>query len=210
MVENRNRLLDHAQTRREVLAAGLGLSLGSTLGSIAPLATAAAATPLAPTPECADDHADTTQAQTEGPFFTPRSPERSSLIEPGISGARLVLSGLVLSTSCRPVARALLDFWHADADGAYDNAGYRLRGHQFTDAEGLYQLETIVPGAYAWRTRHIHVKVQAPGRPVLTTQLYFPGERRNAADTLFRPDLLIRISGADAAVGRFDFVLNIG
>src|SRR5688572_530651 len=35
---------------------------------------------LAATPECADDD-DVTPAQTEGPYFTPNSPERSSLIE---------------------------------------------------------------------------------------------------------------------------------
>ncbi len=47
---------------------------------------------------------------------------------------------------------------------------------QFADASGRFSLETIVPGAYGGRTRHIHVKVQAPDSPVLTTQLYFPGE----------------------------------
>ncbi|HUN67704.1 MAG TPA: hypothetical protein VMU46_02825 [Burkholderiales bacterium] len=35
---------------------------------------------------------------------------------------------MVFSAECRPLANVSLDFWHADAQGAYDNAGYRYRG----------------------------------------------------------------------------------
>jgi protocatechuate 3,4-dioxygenase beta subunit len=164
---------------------------------------------VAPTPECGDDD-DPTPRQMEGPFFKPRTPQRISLLEPGINGTRLVLTGFVLSTACRPVAGALLDFWQADDHGDYDNQGYRLRGHQFSDGNGRYRLETIVPGLYPGRTRHIHVKVQAPNRPVLTTQVYFPGETQNEDDFLFRPDLLMRVRNTGGVrEGRFDFVLNI-
>ena len=110
-----------------------------------------------------------TLEQTEGPYFKPDSPLRASLLEPGMAGTKIVVTGMVLSTSCQPVARALLDVWHADDRGGYDNAGFRLRGHQFTDDQGRYRLETIVPGVYVGRTRHFHVKVQAPNRPGLTT-----------------------------------------
>jgi protocatechuate 3,4-dioxygenase beta subunit len=172
--------------------------------------TQAAAQTLPPTPACDDGDDDPTPAQTEGPYFKRSSPERASLLEPGMGGAKLVISGLALSTDCRPIARALLDFWQADDKGAYDNAGFRLRGHLFTDEAGRYRLETIVPGLYPGRTRHIHVKVQAPNRPVLTTQLYFPGEARNAGDGIFNPKLLMQVQ--DAAGGKqatFDFVLNL-
>jgi protocatechuate 3,4-dioxygenase beta subunit len=164
---------------------------------------------LAPTPSCGADSAPTL-AQTEGPFFTPKSPERQSLVEPGMKGQVLELSGLVLTRSCKPVARALVDFWQADAAGVYDNQGFRLRGHQFTNSEGRYRLRTIVPARYPGRTPHIHVKVQAANRPVLTTQLYFPGESGNTSDRIFRPELLMRIVQAgDVRQGRFDFVLDI-
>lgn len=164
---------------------------------------------LPPTPACGADSAPTL-AQTEGPFYTPDTPKRQSLLEPGMKGDVLELSGLVLTRSCKPVAGALADFWQADADGAYDNRGFRLRGHQFTDGEGRYRLRTIMPARYTGRTAHIHVKVQAPNRPVLTTQLYFPGEPGNARDRLFRPELLMRLGEAGAArAGRFDFVLDI-
>ncbi len=165
---------------------------------------------LALTPACGDDDGPT-PAQTEGPFFTPSSPERSSLIESGMGGTRLVVEGSVLSRGCRPLARALVDFWQADNNGDYDNRGFRLRGHQFTDANGRYRLETILPGLYTGRTRHIHVKVQAPGQSVLTTQLYFPGASGNQRDGIFNQALLLEDyrDAAGGKSGRFDFVLNV-
>lgn len=94
-----------------------------------------------------------------------------------MKGTPLVLTGQVLDTKCQPVGGALLDWWHADDDGNYDNDGYKLRGHQYADKQGHFRLETIVPGLYPGRTRHFHVKVKGPGKAVLTTQLYFPGSR---------------------------------
>jgi protocatechuate 3,4-dioxygenase beta subunit len=102
----------------------------------------------------------------------------------------------------------VLDFWHADTSGEYDNSGFRLRGHQFTDDQGRYRLETIVPGVYPGRTRHIHVKVHAPGTPILTSQLFFPGEVRNRSDWLFRRDLLVAvIDSSETMRARFDFIV---
>lgn len=177
----------------------------------APTAISEGQTTLAPTPACDDDDDDPTIAQTEGPFYTPNNPERTSFLEDGITGSLLVVSGQVLSTDCTPIAGALVDFWHCDGAGVYDNDGFKLRGHQFADADGRYTLETILPGTYPGRTRHIHVKVQAPNQPVLTTQLYFPNEPDNATDGIFHPDLVMAITDeADRKLGAFDFVLTVG
>ena len=159
-------------------------------------------------PECSAP-ASVTPPMTEGPFFKPNSPERASLLEPGITGTTLKLTGYVLTQDCQPVAGALVDFWQADREGQYDNNGYKLRGHQFTDEAGRYQLETIMPGLYPGRTEHIHVKVQAPNGPILTTQLFFPNEARNAEDSLFRPDLLLTMHDSGTAkAAAFDFVIR--
>lgn len=159
-----------------------------------------------PTPACGED--GVTPAQTPGPYFKPQSPLRTSLLEPGMPGTKIVVEGTVLTTDCKPVPRALLDFWQADARGDYDNNGYRLRGHQFTDDAGYYRLESIVPGIYPGRTRHFHVNVQAPGRRVLTTQLYFPDEPLNQRDGIFDRDLVMKVRDAEGAkVARFVFVL---
>jgi protocatechuate 3,4-dioxygenase beta subunit len=148
-------------------------------------------------------------AVTQGPYFKAGSPEKTSLIEAGMPGTKLVLSGFVFTTDCKPVAHAELDFWQADANGQYDNSGYTLRGHQFTDSAGHYQLTTIVPGLYTGRTEHIHVKMQAPGRPVLTTQLFFPGVAQNQSDGIFNSSLLMSITNnSDGETAVFNFVIS--
>jgi protocatechuate 3,4-dioxygenase beta subunit len=145
-----------------------------------------------------------TPRQTEGPFFTPSSPLRASLLEGG-EKTRFLLAGQVLSPDCKPVANALVDLWHCDEQGAYDNQGFRYRGHQFTDADGRYRFETIVPALYPGRTRHFHVKVQPRGGRLLTTQLYWPGEPANRRDGIWRPELEMNASKDG---GAFDFVVG--
>ena len=171
--------------------------------------SAAEAGVLQATPPCDDGDDDLTEAQTEGPYYTPNTPRRSNLVTAGLRGIPLLVTGDVVDTQCRPVRGALLDFWQADAAGEYDNQGYRLRGHQFADARGRYALRTILPGLYPGRTRHIHVKVQRPHGKILTTQLYFPGEPRNRTDNIFDSSLVmdIRRVGNGRRAG-FRFVLT--
>jgi protocatechuate 3,4-dioxygenase beta subunit len=207
--------IDIDLVRRRLLraiVAAPALTLIGCRGAAEAVAQAVPTTPtaLTPTPACDDGDDDPTPAQTEGPYFTSNSPQRSSLVEPGMAGTLLTLTGRVLSTGCQPIAQAKLDFWQADDAGAYDTAGYRLRGHQFTDESGRFTLQTIVPGLYPGRTRHIHVKAQAPNRPVLTTQLYFPGEARNQSDGIYSAVLEMNIQDAGGSrAGTFDFVLSI-
>jgi protocatechuate 3,4-dioxygenase beta subunit len=167
---------------------------------------------LQATPEC---HDEPTEAQIEGPFYTPRSPERAELIESNARGRVVELSGFVLTRGCQPVPRVLVDLWHADDLGDYDNRGYRYRGHIITDSKGQYRFRTNLPGLYPGRTRHFHLKVLSVGRQLLTTQLYFPNEAGNLRDDFFRPDLVMRTADAGrGAAGqemaaRFDIVLNL-
>ena len=199
--------LERTLTRRQLLELGLALPpLAAIAGTdlFAPQA-------LAATPELLDADDDPTPALTEGPYFTPSSPKRKSIVAAGAPGTRLTLTGRVLTTTGRPVANALVDWWQADARGAYDNSGFRFRGHQFTDARGRYSLFTVVPGLYPGRTKHIHVKVQAPRKAVLTTQLFFPGVAGNRSDGIFTSECLISgwklVNGR--LIGRFDFVLDL-
>lgn len=191
-------------TRRDLL---LQAAMFSALPGLGYAQTRGLTPPLEPTPACASGP---TPAQTEGPYYTPLSPKRANLLEPDMSGIRLRLGGYVLDRRCQPVADAMVDLWQADAQGRYDNDGYRLRGHLFTDVQGRWQVETILPGAYPGRTRHIHVKVQAPQRPVLTTQLYFPDEPGNERDRMFTRALLVSRAGDEAGqIARYDFVLDM-
>lgn len=151
-----------------------------------------------------------TPALTEGPYFMSGSPERNSLLEAGVGGTKLTLTGYVLTADCQPVANARLEFWQADANGVYDNAGYTLRGHQFTDETGKYTLETVIPGLYTGRTEHIHVKVQAPNGPVLTTQLFFPDVAQNQSDRIFDPALVLSLTPVDdGQAAEFNFIISL-
>ena len=191
-------------TRRRALRTLVQAGLAAQLARPWP----ATAQTLPPTPAC-DAAAQPTDAQTEGPYFKRSSPLRQSVLQEDLIGERLLLGGRVFDTHCQPVANALLDFWQADGSGAYDNRTFRLRGHQFSDASGAFRLETVVPGLYTGRTRHIHVKVQAPGGRVLTTQLYFPGEAGNRGDGIFSPALVVALQrDARGARAAFDFVLE--
>jgi protocatechuate 3,4-dioxygenase beta subunit len=182
-------------------------------GSATPtVAAAATGSPTAATPtstQCRPG-GPLTPAQTEGPYYKAGAPERASLLEPGQTGTRLVISGRVLTAACEPVAGARIDVWQTDAAGQYDNAGFRMRGVLRSGADGSYRLETVVPGEYPGRTQHIHVKVQAPGGPELTTQLYLPDSARNASDGIFDATLLLRQlqRGPDGVSTRFDFVIR--
>jgi len=148
---------------------------------------------------------------TEGPYYKKDSPERKSVAAGGTYGERLVLEGRVLDRKGNPIAGAWIDFWHADGRGEYDNAGYNLRGHQYTDETGHYRLETVTPSEYSARTPHIHVKLQAsPQSPVVTTQLFFPDVERNRTDPVYDPALVMDVSdGTEGKQARFDFVLDV-
>jgi protocatechuate 3,4-dioxygenase beta subunit len=197
-------LADRATRRRFLVTTGT-LAAGVGLAGL----DGALAQELEATPACHDGDEPTVR-QTEGPFFKPRSPQRADLREPGMSGRVVELAGFVLTRRCKPVAGALVDLWHADDRGDYDNAGFRYRGHQFTDASGAFRFRTISPAVYPGRTRHYHVKVQNRGGRVLTTQLYFPDEPGNLRDGLFRRELLMRVADAnDGLAARFDFVLDL-
>ena len=88
---------------------------------------------------------------------------------------------------CIPMEGALVDLWHADAEGVYsgypgqlgglDTSGQTfLRGIQPTDGDGVAQFDTIYPGWYPGRTVHIHFKVHYEGYSYLTSQFYFSDE----------------------------------
>ncbi|MGI0525890.1 intradiol ring-cleavage dioxygenase [Rhizobium giardinii] len=191
-------------TRRSLLTAFLTLPLidvarMKAFGQVAP--------DLALTLAC-DDGDELTLEREAGPFFRPNSPLNRDLYPDAPAGERITIAGFVLDNHCRPLGGSLVEIWHADENGDYDSVGFRLRGHQFTDTQGRWWFNTIVPALYPGRTRHFHFKVQRPGGRVLITQLYFPREPRNAGDRLFDEALLLDMKQTgDEKFGRFDFVI---
>jgi protocatechuate 3,4-dioxygenase beta subunit len=196
-------------SRRGFLELGLALPLGA-IGWQRPPAPPLPASLFDSVKPC-DPNEKLTPAVPAGANYKPRSPQRTSLIETGVTGTKLVLTGQVAGIRCGVVKGALLDFWQANARGQYDAAGFRLRGRQTTDARGRYRLETIVPGPVGAHARCLHVIVQAPKAPALPTALFFPDDPRNAKESGFHAELLIKIAAAlpDGKTGTFDFVLDL-
>ncbi len=207
-------------------ASALLLGCSSARGEVragdasSPPAGPGSATPRSRAVQCAPGAA--TDANIEGPYYRPGAPFRADLVDPGIVGLPLLLSGAVVSLDCKtPLAGAVIDVWQADASGHYDNDGsmklpegaLRLRGKVRTDAAGAFAVRTVLPGRYLngarYRPSHVHVKVSAPGHVPLTTQLYFPDDPYNDGDAFFLRSLVLdmaRVRG-DLA-GRYDFVLR--
>lgn len=159
--------------------------------------------------ECNDTTKPTPAIRPDG-TFKPGAPRRTSLLETGVSGPRLELTGTLAGLKCGPIKDAVLDFWHADASGAYDVSGYRFRGSQVTDAAGRFRLTTTMPGASGGRARHLSVRVALmkanTPTPVLWTELFFADDPRNTRDQRYRPELTM-VARADGAT--FDIRLNM-
>lgn len=167
-----------------------------------------------PTADAAAGDCELTEANIEGPFYKEGAPSRMVLVDDGTPGTRLTVSGRVLAADgCTPLAGATVDVWQADSTGAYDTAGFELRGVLQTAADGSYQVLTIVPGRYLngdrYRPAHIHVKVSAAGHQLLTTQLYFAGDPYNEGDPFIRDSLIMTPSEDEdgSLAATFDFVL---
>jgi protocatechuate 3,4-dioxygenase beta subunit len=151
-----------------------------------------------------------TPVQIEGPYYKVASPHRSSLIEPGISGTPLLITGSVKNERGTPIPGAVLDFWQSDDVGNYDMVGYLLRGHVFADQDGRYEIETIQPACYEPRqAQHIHVKVQGDSRPY-TTQLYFSNDEPRVNDNFYMKELEVQVEELPngSRRGTFDFVIR--
>ena len=195
--------------RRKLIQLGAALPI-AVPASLLMNQAMAGTTQLQPTTPCSTPAA-TTRKQTAGPFFTPNTPLKRSFRDDSADGKPLDLIGFVQTPDCRPVANAVIELWHADAQGRYDNQGYSMRGHQFTDSKGRFSFETIVPGRYPGRTLHYHVIIAPPGATALTTQLYFPDDRDNDRDWIFDKRLVLDISlNTGIEIGRFDFVVEAG
>lgn len=154
-----------------------------------------------------------TEDNIEGPYFKAGAPNRATLVDAATKGTRFHLTGRVVDVGCSGLSRVEMQIWQADHAGAYDNAGYSFRGRITTDADGRFELDTIIPGRYLngrqYRPAHIHFMLAAPGFRSLTTQLYFDGDPYNDVDPWIRDSLVMKLGDRRGGGKRsqYDFVL---
>jgi len=151
-----------------------------------------------------------TEDNIEGPYYRKEAPFRSMLAE-DVKGDPLVISGRVLSPEGSPLLGAVIEVWHASAQGEYDNDSpkFLFRGKvRLGRCKSLYRFETVMPGQYdlgeSKRPAHIHYKVTAEGYKPLTTQLYFKGDPWLERDPYVRKSLIIPV---EKSACTFDIVL---
>lgn len=185
----------------------------------------------------ADQGCRPTESEILGPFYRFGAPFRGRLAAPDEPGDRLILSGTVRSSDCRtPLPKALIEVWQANHAGQYDTkepgnftetTTFHLRGLLYTDENGRYEIETIVPGRYPippglpglekyaglTRPAHIHFRIMESLHVPLTTQLYFSGDPFIAGDPWAsrKPSLAIDLKReGKVRRGVFDIVLSRG
>lgn len=150
-----------------------------------------------------------TEALGLGPFYKEGAPLRNSLREPGLSGRPLRVEGRVMNTAGQSLSGAVVEMWHVNAEGNYDNDGFRFRGKVKAGGHGAYWFETFQPVAYSSRCAHVHVRVSAPGHTTLATEIQFAGDPVAAKDRGSRKSLAMTTVEKDGqSVGSFLFVLR--
>jgi catechol 1,2-dioxygenase len=133
---------------------------------------------------------DPTTTDILGPFYRPGAPFRTDLVQPGTKGEILHFSGIVFGKDGKsPVKNALVEIWHCNEDGVYDNTSddYIYRSSWKTGDDGKYHFRTILPVPYKagptlTRPAHIHMRISNTDLQDLVTQIYFKGDKHIAED----------------------------
>jgi hydroxyquinol 1,2-dioxygenase len=136
----------------------------------------------------------------------PEAPDGAD-ISGAAKGVPLYLEGSIRSVDGKPVANAIIDVWHSDAEGFYDvqkeldQATLRARFH--SDAQGRFRFWTIMPRYYPipddgtvgemlkacarhpYRPAHVHFMIAAEGHETLVTHLFEQGDQYLDSDAVF-------------------------
>lgn len=169
----------------------------------------------------------------EGPYYLPDMPVLPSPaalpMREDEPGQPLVFSADITDVEGNPITDAVLDIWHADAEGKYsgfDSAAPvpNLRAQVVADGSGHVETRGIVPAPYSipvmgptgqlcraagWspmRPAHLHFMVRAAGYERLTSQLFFTGDTYLQSDiaSAVKPGLIITPEHHDAGTDGVD------
>jgi hydroxyquinol 1,2-dioxygenase len=151
-----------------------------------------------------------TEMSNLGPFYLPDAPKKA--LGADLAGDRegvvVLSSGVVRDTLGNPLPGATVDTWQADGSGMYpiqDPAQdkYDMRGVFTTDDQGRYYYTTLLPKSYtvpydgpvgrilratdrhAWRSKHFHYMLGAPGMRSIVTEVFFEGDEYLESDAVF-------------------------
>lgn len=119
-------------------------------------------------------------------------PQPLVIVTPHEPGTPMLMRGTVLDASREPIADVLVYVYQTDARGWYaadsphvagmagDARHARLFGYLRTDAQGRFEVRTIVPLGYPQTDlpAHIHVELQKDEQELAVTEMLFPDDPR--------------------------------
>lgn len=153
-----------------------------------------------------------------GPFYRPDVPEMplGANISRDHKGEPLEVEGRIASLGGSGIAGAMVEVWHANAEGLYENQEpdrqpeFNLRGRFRTDHHGRFRFVTVKPRGYTLpsdgpvgrlmtalgltleRPAHLHFRVSADGFETLTTHVFDRSNPAIGRDAVFgvKPELM--------------------
>ena len=162
---------------------------------------------------------EATDTTVLGPFYVQGPPEFAlgADIAGAMRGDPLFVDGIVTAADGKPLAGAIVDVWHSDADGYYDvqqldKLGELAGRARFrTDAKGRFYFWTIRPsfypipddgtvgqmlkaqGRHPYRPAHVHFMIEHAGYVTLVTHVFDSEDKYLDSDAVFGvKDSLIR------------------
>jgi protocatechuate 3,4-dioxygenase alpha subunit len=150
-----------------------------------------------------------TAEMTLGPFFPREFAQGANDLAAGAEGEVIEITGRVTQADGQPLDNLVLEIWQADARGRFDNPRFLGWGRAATDAQGVYRIRTVKPGAPAGRIAHVNFLLLYSGlMRQLQTVMFFELARDPVLDAV-APNLRNRLlAKRQGSVYRFDLKLR--
>ncbi|GEL76898.1 dioxygenase family protein [Tenuibacillus multivorans] len=170
-----------------------------------------------------------------GPYYVEGAPILDKPYQlpmrPNEKGEKLMFSGTVKDADGTPLNNTLVDMWQVDADGHYssfdaDAPPYNLRGRFYTDENGSFEVESIVPNQrhipkdgptseclnmidqHPYRPTYLHFMFKRKDYETLITKVYFQKDESLDVTDDVRSSLMTKLyEKDDHKVASFDFVM---